>query len=111
MAGLFYAIVGVQGVPNLWMTADNGLTWTNAADNLPRTLWFGSVHPLTGDVLLDSSMGRHILPPPKGYPNVPYKGTLSAQLEVVLRPVRQASRVLKAAGDDATCAVSLLDGR
>ena len=81
MKGLFYAIVGVHGVPNLWMTADNGLTWTNAADNLPRTLWFGSVHPLTGDVLLDSSMGRHILPPPKGYPNVPYKGALSAQLE------------------------------
>ena len=81
MEGLFYAIVGVHGIPNVWMTVDNGLTWTNAADNLPRTLWLGSIHPLTGDVLLDSSMGRHILPPPKGYPNVPYKGALSAQLE------------------------------
>ena len=48
MSGLFYAIVGIHGVPNVWMTVDNGLTWTNAAESLPRTLWFGSVHPLTG---------------------------------------------------------------
>ena len=82
MAGVFYAIVGIHGVPNVWMTVDNGLTWKNAAENLPRTLWFGSVHPLTGDLLLDSSMGRHVLPPPAGYRNVAYKGTLCAQLEL-----------------------------
>ena len=81
MEGLFYAIVGVHGIPNLWMTVDNGLTWTNAADNLPRSLWFGWVHPLTGDVLMDASLGRHVLAPPEGYPSVTYKGALSAQLE------------------------------
>ena len=80
--GVFYAILGIHGVPNVWMTVDNGLTWKNAAENLPRTLWFGSVHPLTGDLLLDLSMGRHVLPPPAGYQNVTYKGTLSAQLEL-----------------------------
>ncbi|HRP26351.1 hypothetical protein, partial [Thauera sp.] len=54
--------------------------WTNAADNLPRSLWFGSVHPLTGDVIMDGSLGRQVLPPPAGYPSVTYKGALSAQL-------------------------------
>jgi hypothetical protein len=81
MPGLFYAVVGVHGIPNVWMSDPATGNWKNISDNLPRTLWYITIHPLTGDVLLDSSMGRHILPPPVGYPNVTYKGALSSQLK------------------------------
>jgi hypothetical protein len=81
MEGLFYAIVGVHGIPNVWMRDPATGDWKNISENLPRTLWYGHVHPLTGDLILDASMGRHILPPPPGYPSVTYKGALSAQLQ------------------------------
>jgi hypothetical protein len=81
MPGLFYAIAGVHGIPNVWMRDPVTGNWKNIAENLPRTLWFAHVHPLTGDLFLDSSMGRRILPPPAGYPAVTYRGALSSQLK------------------------------
>jgi len=79
--GLFYAIYGRHGMPNWWMTVDDGATWTNISGNLPRTVWFGAVHPYTGDVLAFSSMGHHCLPPPKGYPAIAHRAAYSGQLE------------------------------
>ena len=80
MPGLFYAIVGGQGSPNLWMTVDDGATWRNISAGIPRTLWFGHIHDLTGDLMIESSMGGQVLPPPAGYPSIPNKGALSAGL-------------------------------
>jgi hypothetical protein len=79
MPGLMYAVVGIQGIPNVWMRDPATANWINVSDNLPRSLWFGSIHAPTGDLIVDGSLGRHVLPPPTGYPAIPYKGALSAQ--------------------------------
>ena len=79
--GLFYAIYGRHGTPNWWMTSNDGATWANISGNLPRTIWFGVVHPYTGDVLALSSMGQHCLPPPKGYPAIANRAAFSGQLK------------------------------
>jgi hypothetical protein len=79
--GLFYAIYGRHGMPNWWMTDDDGATWVNISGNLPRTIWFGTVHPYTGDVLAFSSMGGHCLPPPQDYPAIANRAEFSGRLE------------------------------
>jgi hypothetical protein len=81
MPGLFYAVVGVHGIPNVWMCDPATSNWINISENLPRSLWFVHVHPLTGDLIADSSMGRRVKAPPTGYPAVTYKGALSTQLK------------------------------
>ena len=89
-AGVFYAIVGRHGVPNWWRTVDNGATWDNISNNAPRTLWWGAVHPLTGDVLGFSSMGEHVHKSPvvSGYPTLTNRDALSDQIiaYMALRP-------------------------
>jgi hypothetical protein len=53
---------------------NGGSTWTDISLNLPHTnLWRLDIHPYTGEVALNSSMGEYWLQTPSDYPSLTHK--------------------------------------
>lgn len=59
--GVVYAAVGIQGCPNLWRSVDGGSTWNFIGDGIPRSQYELWAHPQTSDIILDSSIGGHVV--------------------------------------------------
>jgi hypothetical protein len=72
MPGLLYVVLHGAGMPVIFMSLnanDANPTFTNETRNLPHTYyWLPSLHPVTGELFMDSSMGEFVLPAPAGYP-------------------------------------------
>jgi hypothetical protein len=75
--GLLYMSMDTPGNPIIFMTEnanDPSPTWTNETRNLPHTYHqFPTLHPVTGEIFINSSMGEFVLPAPDDYPALPNK--------------------------------------
>ena len=58
---VFYAAVGIQGCPNIWVSTNGGSSWTFCGEGIPRTQYDLWVHPQTSDLLGDCSLGAPVL--------------------------------------------------
>jgi len=86
---VIYAAFSSQGLPTIFRSTDGGETWENIDKNRPRaggcTL---SVHPVTGELFVGSTIGTWILPPPyesntpnydrQYYPGVEFTSTVAS---------------------------------
>jgi hypothetical protein len=76
-SGLIYVALDVPGLPVIFMSENAKATtptWTNITLNLPHTYhWMPSIHPVTGELFMNSSMGEFVLPAPDCYPALPNK--------------------------------------
>jgi hypothetical protein len=72
LEGLLYVVLHGAGMPVIFMTLNANAaspTFTNETRNLPHTYyWMPSLHPETGELFMNSSMGEFIIPAPSGYP-------------------------------------------
>jgi hypothetical protein len=62
---VIYALYAGKGCPKVFRSIDDGTTWTDITDNLPRVFDFGmNVKPDTGEVFFGSDSGSFVYPPP-----------------------------------------------
>lgn len=83
--GLLYVFIDTPGCPIMFMTEDaNASTpsFSNETRNLPHTYgWMPSLHPVTGEVFINSSMGEYVIPTPGGYPALTNRDYFSQWLD------------------------------
>jgi hypothetical protein len=70
--GRLVAVLDTPGCPIFFETANANAatpTWTNETKNLPHTYgWYTMLHPVTGELVTNSSMGEFWMPAPSSYP-------------------------------------------
>ena len=79
MPGVFYAIVGAAGVPNVFRTTDSFGTMSCVQGNAPLTEHQCWVHEWTSDLISGCSLGERVLEPPTGIATWTNKGAYSSQ--------------------------------
>ena len=62
---IIYAGMFAAGLNHIWRSTDGGRTWIDISYNLPRTgIQSLAVNPHTGELLMGSTFGTWVLPPP-----------------------------------------------
>jgi hypothetical protein len=84
-AGRLVVVLDTPGCPIFFETAnanDPTPTWTNETKNLPHTYgWYTMLHPVTGELVTNSSMGEFWMPAPASYPALTNKNYFTGWMD------------------------------